>query len=144
VARVARVRRNATWRVSARAELLHYAKTLVFLSRCSNPNTVRAILRALSRLRYSPKLGGQHGEEAKDEDEVSDEKRRKEDPEEEVSTRCFSVVDFDEVDDCVTRAGESRERCAQSRPHFETAGPFDERGPRRDRGTRFTGLRFAA
>jgi hypothetical protein len=69
---------------------------------------VRAILRALSRLRHSPKLGGQHGEEAKDEDEVSDEKRRKEDPEEEVSTRCFSVVDFDEVDDCVTRAGESR------------------------------------
>jgi len=105
---------------------------------------VRAILRALSRLLHSPKLGGQNGEETKDEDEVSDEKRRKEDPEEEVSTRCFSVVDFDEVDDCVTRAGESRERCAQSRPHFETAGPFDERGPRRDRGTRFTGLRFAA
>jgi hypothetical protein len=66
------------------------------------------ILRALSRLGHSPKLGGQHGEEAKDEDEVSDEKRRKEDPEEEVSTRCFSVVDFEEVDDCVTRAGESR------------------------------------
>jgi len=101
---------------------------------------VRAILRALSRLRHSPKLGGQHGEEAKDEDEVSDEKSRKEDPEEEVSTRGFSVVDFDEVDDCVARAGESR-GAARS---FATAGPFDDRGHRRDRGTRFTGLRFAA
>ena len=42
-------------------------------------------------------LGGQHGEEAKDEDEVSGEKGRKEDqaPEEEVSTRCFSVFDFE-------------------------------------------------
>jgi hypothetical protein len=68
---------------------------LVFLSRCSNPNAVLAILRALSRLRHSLRLGGQHGEEAKDEDEVGDEKGRKEDPEEEVSTRCFSVFDFE-------------------------------------------------
>jgi len=42
-------------------------------------------------------LGGQHGEEAKDEDEVSGEKGREEDqaPEEEVSTRCFTVFDFE-------------------------------------------------
>jgi hypothetical protein len=75
----------------------HPPKTLVFLSRCSNPNAVLAILRALSRLRHSLRLGGQHGEEAKDEDEVSGEKGRKEDqaPEEEVSTRCFSVFDFE-------------------------------------------------
>jgi len=53
--------------------------------------------RALLRLRHSLRLGGQHGEEAKDEDEVSGEKGREEDeaPEEEVSTRCFPVFDFE-------------------------------------------------
>jgi hypothetical protein len=96
-ARVERARRDATCGVDAHANVAHPPKTLVFLSRCSNPNAVLAILRALSRLRHSLRLGGQHGEEAKDEDEVSGEKGRKEDqaPEEEVSTRCFSVFDFE-------------------------------------------------
>jgi hypothetical protein len=42
-------------------------------------------------------LGGQHGEEAKDEDEVGGEKRREEDqaPEEEVTDRRFTVFDFE-------------------------------------------------
>jgi hypothetical protein len=90
-------RRDATCGVGARASMLHSAKMLVFLSRCSNPEAVLAILRALSRRRHSLRLGGQHGEEAKDEDEVSGEKGRAEDqaPEEEVSTRCFSVFDFE-------------------------------------------------
>jgi len=97
MARVAYARRDATCGVDGHASMPHRPKTLVFLSRCSNPNAVLAILRALSRLRHSLRLGGQHGEEAKDEDEVSGEKGRKEDqaPEEEVSTRCFSVFDFE-------------------------------------------------
>ena len=94
---MSRARQDARYGVDARANMLYYAKTLVFLSRCSNRNEVLAILRALSRLRHSLRLGGQHGEEAKDEDEVGGEKGRKEDqaPEEEVSTRCFSVFDFE-------------------------------------------------
>jgi hypothetical protein len=90
--------------------MLHYAKTLVFLSRCSNRNEVLAILRALSRLRHSLRLGGQHGEEAKDEDEVGGKKGRKEDqaPEEEVSTAASQSSTSNDVDDCVTRAGAGR------------------------------------
>jgi hypothetical protein len=53
--------------------------------------------RALYDIATHSWLGGQHGEEAKDEDEVSGEEGRAEDqaPEEEVSTRCFPVFDFE-------------------------------------------------
>jgi hypothetical protein len=53
--------------------------------------------RALYDIATHSWLGGQHGEEAKDEDEVSGEKGRKEDqaPEEEVSTRRLPVFDFE-------------------------------------------------
>jgi hypothetical protein len=53
--------------------------------------------RALHDIATHSWLGGQHGEEAKDEDEVSGEKGRKEDqaPEEEVSARRASVFDFE-------------------------------------------------
>jgi hypothetical protein len=52
--------------------------------------------RALDDIATHSWLGGQHGEEAKDEGESSGEKGREEDqaPEEEVSTRCFPVFDF--------------------------------------------------
>jgi hypothetical protein len=53
--------------------------------------------RALNDIATHSRLGGQHGEEAKDEDEVGGEKGREEDqaPEEEVSERRFSVFDFE-------------------------------------------------
>jgi hypothetical protein len=73
--------------VGAGADLLDYAKMLVFLSRCSNSEGVRAIPAGTGRYRHSLRLGGQHGEEAKDEDEVSGEEGRAQDegaPEEEV------------------------------------------------------------
>lgn len=51
--------------------------------------------RALDDIATHSRLGGQHGEEAKD--EGSGEKGRKEDqaPEEEVTTRCYPVFDFE-------------------------------------------------
>ena len=92
---MSRACRDTRYGVDARANTARNAKTLVFLSHCSNPNEVLAILRALSRLRHSLRLGGQHGEEAKD--EGSGEEGRKEDqaPEEEVGARCFPVFDFE-------------------------------------------------
>ena len=70
---------------------------LVFLLRCSNPNAVFAIPAGTDDIATHSWLGGQHGEEAKDEDEVSGEEGREEDqaPEEEVTTRCFPVFDFE-------------------------------------------------
>ena len=52
--------------------------------------------RALYDIATHSRLGGQHGEEAKEDGEGS-EKGREEDqaPEEEVSTRCFTVFDFE-------------------------------------------------
>jgi hypothetical protein len=80
--------------------------------------------RTLLRLRHSLRLGGQHGEEAKDEDEVSGEKGRKEDqaPEEEVTRAASQSSTSNDVDDCVTRAGASRGAVSASRSHFDTAG----------------------
>ena len=70
---------------------------LVFLSRCSNPNAVLAIPAGTGRHRHSLRLGGQHGEEAKNEDEVGGKEGRTQDeaPEEEVSARRASVFDFE-------------------------------------------------
>src|SRR5215475_7382767 len=95
-ARVGRARRGATCGVACRATMLDHAKTLVFLPRCSNSVVVFAIPAGTGRYRHSLRLGGQHGEEAKDEGESSGEKGREEDqaPEEEVTTRCFPVFDF--------------------------------------------------
>ncbi|HEX4827118.1 MAG TPA: hypothetical protein VFV12_02745, partial [Xanthobacteraceae bacterium] len=72
------------------------AKTLVFLSRCSNPNAVFAIPAGTDDIATHSWLGGQHGEEAKEDGEGS-EKGREEDqaPEEEVSARRASVFDFE-------------------------------------------------
>ena len=69
-------------------------------------------------------LGGQHGEEAKDEDEVGGEKGREEDqaPEEEVSNAASQSSTSNDVDDCVKRAGESRGAMSASRSRFDTAG----------------------
>jgi hypothetical protein len=74
----------------------HGAKTLVFLSRCSNANAVFAIPAGTDDIATHSWLGGQHGEEAKEDGEGS-EKGRKEDqaPEEEVSARRASVFDFE-------------------------------------------------
>ena len=72
---------------AARANTLDPAKMLVFLSRCSNRNAVFAIPAGTDDIATHSRLGGQHGEEAKDEDEVSGEEGRAQDegaPEEEV------------------------------------------------------------
>ena len=82
--------------MDARPAALHRAKTLVFLSRCSNPNTVLAIPAGTGRHRHSLRLGGQHGEEAKEDSEGSEEGRKENQaPEEEVSARRASVFDFE-------------------------------------------------
>jgi hypothetical protein len=91
--RVARDLAHATSGVAASASTLDEAKMLVFLSRCSNPKAVFAIPAGTERHRHSLRLGGQHGEEAKDEDEVSGEKGRAQDkaPEEEVGIATSSL-----------------------------------------------------
>jgi len=51
------------------------AKTLVFLSRCSNPNAVFAIPAGTDDIATHSRLGGQHGEEAKEDGEGSEKGR---------------------------------------------------------------------
>jgi hypothetical protein len=53
LARVARVRRSATSGIGSSAKATQCAKTLVFLSRCSNPVTVFAIPAGTGRYRHS-------------------------------------------------------------------------------------------
>ena len=97
--------RSSPHRVRARNMLcrngrgtLHQAKMLVFLARCSNPNAVFAIPAGTNDIATHSRLGGQHGEEAKDEDEVSGEERGAQDeaPEEEVKYSPFPVFDFEQ------------------------------------------------
>jgi hypothetical protein len=96
VARRSRPPQGARCGGDARADALHRAKTLVFLSRCSNPNAVFAIPAGTGRHRHSLRLGGQHGEEAKEDSEGSEEGRKEDQaPEEEVSARRASVFDFE-------------------------------------------------
>ena len=72
------------------------AKTLVFLSRCSNPNAVFAIPAGTDDIATHSWLGGQHGEEAKEDGEGSEKGRKKDQaPEEEVTARRASVFDFE-------------------------------------------------
>jgi hypothetical protein len=74
----------------------HHAKTLVFLSRCSNPNAVLAIPAGTDDIATHSWLGGQHGEEAKEDGEGRQKGREKDQaPEEEVSARRASVFDFE-------------------------------------------------
>jgi hypothetical protein len=95
-ARFARAPQVARDGAGAGSNVPHSAKTLVFLSRCSNPNAVFAIPAGTDDIATHSWLGGQHGEEAKEDGEGS-EKGRKEDqaPEEEVSARRASVFDFE-------------------------------------------------
>jgi len=67
---------HARYGVLARTNTLDQAKMLVFLPRCSNAIAVFAIPASMTRHRHSLRLGGQHGEEAKVEDEVSGEEGR--------------------------------------------------------------------
>ena len=74
----------------------HAAKTLVFLSRCSNANAVFAIPAGTDDIATHSRLGGQHGEEAKEDGEGSEKGRKKDQaPEEEVTARRASVFDFE-------------------------------------------------
>ena len=101
--------------------------------------------RALDDNRHSLRLGGQHGEEAKDEDEVSGEKGRAQDkaPEEEVKYSPLSVFDFEGVVDCVTRAGAKSKSSERIATRFDAAGSgrrqraSARRGFRPDRSRRF-------
>jgi len=96
VTRAACAPQRAGSNVDERPAALHRAKTLVFLSRCSNPNAVFAIPAGTGRHRHSLRLGGQHGEEAKEDSEGSEEGRKENQaPEEEVSARRASVFDFE-------------------------------------------------
>ena len=67
---------HARYGSRARTSTLDPAKMLVFLPRCSNANAVFAIPAGTTRHRHSLRLGGQHGEEAKVEDEVGGEEGR--------------------------------------------------------------------
>jgi hypothetical protein len=62
------------------------------------------------------RLGGQHGEEAKDEDKISGEEGREEDqaPQEEVTARRSQSSTSSDVDDCVKRAGVIRRAASAS------------------------------
>src|SRR5262249_61625192 len=72
------------------------AKTLVFLSRCSNPNAVFAIPAGTDDIATHSRLGGQHGEEAKEDGEGSEKGRKKEQaPEEEVTAGHAEVFNFE-------------------------------------------------
>jgi hypothetical protein len=88
---------HATFGGGASAATLYPAKMLVFLARCSNPNAVFAIPAGTDDIATHSRLGGQHGEEAKDEDEISGEEGRAQDkaPEEEVKYSPLPVFDFE-------------------------------------------------
>ena len=99
VARFARAAEVARHGARAGANAPDAAKTLVFLSRCSNPNAVFAIPAGTDDIATHSRLGGQHGEEAKDEDEISGEEGRAQDegaPEEEVKYSPLPVFDLEQ------------------------------------------------
>ena len=96
VARFARAAEVARHAAGAGANMPDAAKTLVFLSRCSNPNAVFAIPAGTDDIATHSRLGGQHGEEAKEDGEGSEKGRKKDQaPEEEVTARRASVFDFE-------------------------------------------------
>jgi hypothetical protein len=96
VARFARAAEVARRGVGAGTNMPDAAKTLVFLSRCSNPNAVFAIPASTDDIATHSRLGGQHGEEAKEDGEGSEKGRKKDQaPEEEVTARRASVFDFE-------------------------------------------------
>jgi hypothetical protein len=96
--------------------------------------------RTLTTIATHSWLGGQHGEEAKDEDEVSGEKGRAQDkaPEEEVSYSPLQSSTSNDVVDCVTRAGASRRAVSALRRASTPPVPVGDRGRRRDRDSIFT------
>ncbi|MBV8289051.1 MAG: hypothetical protein JOZ35_19225 [Hyphomicrobiales bacterium] len=75
VARFARAAEVARHAAGAGANVPDGAKTLVFLSRCSNPNAVFAIPAGTDDIATHSRLGGQHGEEAKEDGEGSEKGR---------------------------------------------------------------------
>jgi hypothetical protein len=75
VARFARPAEVARHAAGAGANVPDTAKTLVFLSRCSNPNAVFAIPAGTDDIATHSWLGGQHGEEAKEDGEGSEKGR---------------------------------------------------------------------
>jgi hypothetical protein len=96
VARFARSPQVARDGADAGSNVPDHAKTLVFLSRCSNPNAVFAIPAGTDDIATHSWLGGQHGEEAKEDGEGREKGRKKDQaPEEEVSARRASVFDFE-------------------------------------------------
>ena len=96
--------------------------------------------RALYDIATHSWLGGQHGEEAKDEDEVGGQERRTEDqaPEEEVSYAPLLSLRLRTTSMTASkRAGASRDTLSASRSCFDTAGPG-----RRRRASARQGLRW--
>ena len=90
VARFVRAAEVARYAAGTGTNMPDAAKTLVFLSRCSNPNAVFAIPAGTDDIATHSRLGGQHGEEAKDEGGGKESGREKNQaPEEEVGSRPF-------------------------------------------------------
>ncbi len=124
IVRVGRAGRDATSGVDARASMLHDAKTLVFLSRCSNPETVFAI--PAGTLTTTPLTQARRAAWRRSERRRQRRKRaggkpsagRRSRP-----VRCFQSSTSNDVDDCVKRAGASRRAVSASRSQFDTAGP---------------------
>jgi hypothetical protein len=141
VARVASARRSATSGVDARASTLHYAKTLVFLSRCSNPNAVFAIPAGTVRHRHS--LMARRAAWRRSERRRRSRRRKRAQGRPSAGRRskhapASQSSASNDVDDCVKRAGASRRAVSASRSRFDTAGPGRRRRASARQGSSFT------
>ena len=124
IVRVGRAGQDATSGVGARANMLHDAKTLVFLLRCSNPKRVFAI--PAGTLTTTPLTQARRAAWRRSERRRQRRKRADERPSagrRSKPARCFQSSTSNDVDDCVKRAGASRIAVSASRSQFDTAGP---------------------
>jgi hypothetical protein len=139
---VARARQHATSGVAARASTLHCAKTLVFLSRCSNSNGVFAIPAGTVRHRHSlmarraawrrseRRRRSQRRKRARGRPSAG--RRSKHAPLASLRLRTTSMTASHGP---ARVGGRTAHRDRRSTP----PAPVDDRGRRRDRGSSFTG-----
>ena len=93
--RIAAARARATSRVMRALCTLHCTGKLLFFLCCSNPSEVFAIpASTVPTIATHSRLGGQHGEEAKDEGSGKEGRKEDQAPEEEVTRRNFTVLGF--------------------------------------------------
>ncbi len=147
VARVASARRSATSGVDARASTLHYAKTLVFLSRCSNPNAVFAIPAGTVRHRHS--LMARRAAWRRSERRRRSRRRKRAQGRPSAGRRSkHAPLPSLRLRTTSMTASNGPARVEERSAHRDRAStppvPVDDRGRRRDRGSSFTGFRAAA